>query len=85
MEGRKYIGLKDDQYWRKWDHQSVQTVYAVKVKPAAEVKKSKYQMDYFDIIATMKGDEAAVDFKEWSDIREMVNMKPELEEYSVSK
>ena len=85
LEGRKYIGLKDEQQWRKFDHQSVQTVYAVKVKPAAEVIKSKYQMDYFDIIATMKGDEAAVDFKEWSEIREMVNMKPELEEYGTLK
>jgi ABC-type branched-subunit amino acid transport system substrate-binding protein len=85
LEGRKYIGLKDEQYWRKFDHQSVQTVYAVKVKPAAEVKKSKYQMDYFDIIATMKGDEAAVDHKEWSEIREMVNMSAELDEYGASK
>ncbi|HIJ81248.1 MAG TPA: substrate-binding protein [Desulfuromonadales bacterium] len=84
LEGRKYIGLKDEQYWRKFDHQSIQTVYAVKVKPAAEVKKSKYQMDYFEIIATMKGDEAAVDFMEWSEIRDMVNMKPELEEYGVA-
>ena len=84
LEGRKYTGLKDEQYWRKFDHQSVQTVYAVRVKPAAEVKKSKYQMDYFDIIATMKGEEAAVDFKEWSEIREMVNMKPELEEHGAS-
>lgn len=79
LEGHKYTGLKDEQYWRKFDHQSIQTVYAVKVKPAAEVKKSKYQMDYFDIIATMKGDEAAVDQKEWNEIRDMVNMKPELE------
>lgn len=85
LEGRKYIGLKDEQQWRKFDHQSIQTVYAVKVKPAAEVKKSKYQMDYFDIIATMKGDEAAVDFTEWNEIREMVSMKPELEEYAPSK
>ncbi len=85
LEGHKYTGLKDEQYWRKFDHQSIQTVYAVKVKPAAEVKKSKYQMDYFDIIATMKGDDAAVDFKEWSEIREMVNMKPELEEYGSAK
>jgi ABC-type branched-subunit amino acid transport system substrate-binding protein len=85
LEGRKYIGLKDEQYWRKWDHQSVQTVYAVKAKKAAEVKKSKYELDYFDIIATMKGDEAAVDFKEWSEIRDMVNMKPELEEHQSAK
>ena len=81
LEGRKYTGLKDEQYWRNWDHQSVQTVYAVRGKPAAEVNKSKYKMDYFDIIATMKGDEAAVDYKEWSEIREMVNMKAALEEY----
>lgn len=85
LEGRKYTGLKDQQYWRKFDHQSVQTVFAVKVKPAAEVKKSKYQMDYFDIIATMKGDEAAVDFEEWKEIREMVNMNPELDEFGASK
>jgi ABC-type branched-subunit amino acid transport system substrate-binding protein len=85
LEGHRYTGLKDEQQWRKFDHQSIQTVYAVKVKPAADVKKSKYQMDYFDIIATMKGEEAAVDFAEWSEIREMVNMKPELEEYSASK
>jgi ABC-type branched-subunit amino acid transport system substrate-binding protein len=85
LEGHKYTGLKDEQQWRKFDHQSVQTVYAVKVKPAADVKKSKYEMDYFDIIATMKGEEAAVDFKEWSEIREMVNMKHELEEYGAAK
>lgn len=85
LEGHTYTGLKDPQTWRKFDHQSVQTVYAVKVKPAAEVKKSKYQMDYFDIIASMKGDEAAVDYTEWSEIREMVNMKPELEGYSPAK
>lgn len=85
LEGHKYTGLKDGQQWRKFDHQSVQTVYAVKVKPAAEVRKSKYEMDYFDIIATMGGEEAAVDFKEWSEIREMVNMKHELEEYAVAK
>ncbi|OGU13741.1 MAG: branched-chain amino acid ABC transporter substrate-binding protein [Geobacteraceae bacterium GWC2_53_11] len=85
LEGRKYVGLKDEQQWRKFDHQSVQTVYAVKVKPAAEVKKSKYQMDYFNIIATMNGEEAAVDFKEWSEIRDMVNMKHELEEYGSEK
>jgi ABC-type branched-subunit amino acid transport system substrate-binding protein len=85
LEGHKYTGLKDEQQWRKFDHQSIQTVYAVKVKPAADVKKSKYQMDYFDIISTMKGDDAAVDFKEWSDIRKMVNMKPELEEYNPAK
>jgi len=81
LEGHNYIGLKDEQQWRSWDHQSVQTVYAVKCRPAAEVKKSKYQQDYFEIINTMKGDLAAVDFKEWSSIRDMIGMKPVLDEH----
>ncbi|MBK5275492.1 MAG: substrate-binding protein [Desulfuromonadales bacterium] len=85
LEGHSYIGLKDEQQWRAWDHQSLQTVYAVKCKPAAEVKKSKYQQDYFDIINVMKGEEAAVDRKEWNEIREMVGMKHELDEFSEKK
>ena len=30
LEGHTYTGLKDPQQWRAWDHQSLQTVYAVK-------------------------------------------------------
>jgi branched-chain amino acid transport system substrate-binding protein len=82
LEGHRYVGLKDEQYWRPWDHQSVQTVYAVMCKPAAEVRKSKYQQDYFTIINVMKGDDAAVDFKEWSAIRDVVGMKPVLDEHN---
>jgi ABC-type branched-subunit amino acid transport system substrate-binding protein len=81
LEGHKYVGLKDDQYWRKWDHQSVQTVYAVKCKKTEEVKASKYGQGNFTIINVMKGDEAAVDFEEWNSIRDMVGMKAPLEEY----
>lgn len=81
LEGHTYVGLKDSQYWRAWDHQSVQTVYAVRCKPAAEVKRSRYMQDFFEIINVMKGDDAAVDFKEWGEIREMVGMKAVLDEY----
>jgi hypothetical protein len=31
----------------------------------------------------MKGDEAFVDKKEWNEIREMVGMKPELDEFHI--
>ena len=85
LEGHSYTGLKDEQQWRAWDHQSIQTVYAVKCKPAAEVKKSKYQQDYFDIINVMKGEAAAVDRIEWTEIRDMVGMKSELDEFSDGK
>ncbi len=81
LEGYRYTGLKDEQQWRSWDHQSIQTVYAVKCKSAADVVKSKYQQDYFTIINVMKGEEAAVDYAEWKDIREMVGMKEELDEF----
>ncbi len=80
LEGHKYTGLKDEQYWRPWDHQSVQTVYAVKCKPAAEIKKDKYQEDYFEIINTMKGDDAAIGQKEWADVRAKVGLPASLEE-----
>jgi ABC-type branched-subunit amino acid transport system substrate-binding protein len=85
LEGHTYTGLKDQQQWRSWDHQSIQTVYAVKCKPASEVKKSKYQQDYFTIINVMAGEEAAVDRAEWTEIREMVGMKATLDEYSGDK
>lgn len=85
LEGHKYIGLKDEQYWRPWDHQSVQTVYAVKCKPATEVRKSKYQQEHFEIINVMKGDDAAVDFREWSEIRNAVGMPSTLDEYREAK
>ena len=81
LEGHKYIGLKDEQYWRPWDHQSIQTVYAVRCRPAADVKKSKYQMDYFDIINVMKGEDAAVTRKEWTEMRDTIGMPSTLEEY----
>lgn len=84
LEGHHYVGLKDEQYWRDWDHQSVQTVYAVKCKPAAEVRKSKYQQDYFDIINVMQGDAAAVGFIEWSEIRNAVGMPSALDEFHQS-
>lgn len=82
LEDHPYIGVKDQQVWRGWDHQSIQTVYAVKCKPAADVRKSRYQQDYFSIINVMKGEEAFVDRQEWTEIREMVGMKPQLEEYT---
>ncbi len=80
LEGHKYIGLKDEQYWRPWDHQSVQTVYAVKCKPAADVMKDKYHEDYFEIVGSLKGDDAAIGQKEWTDIRTKVGVPATLEE-----
>ncbi|TAN41985.1 MAG: ABC transporter substrate-binding protein [Nitrospirae bacterium] len=80
LEGHKYIGLKDEQYWREWDHQSVQTVYAVKCKPAAAVKNSKYGLDFFEIISTMKGEDAAIKLNDWTAVRSRVGAPAVLED-----
>ena len=80
LEGHKYTGLKDEQYWREWDHQSVQTVYAVKCKPAAEVKSSKYGLDFYEVLATMNGEDAAVKKDEWVAVRAKVGAPSTLEE-----
>jgi branched-chain amino acid transport system substrate-binding protein len=65
LEGRSYTSLKDVQTWRDFDHQSVQTVYVVKGNPPEVVDKDKYRMDYFDVIDSMSGEEAAMSRKEW--------------------
>lgn len=79
LEGHKYTGLKDEQVWRAFDHQSVQTVYAVKGKKADVVKKDKYQLDYFEIINEMKGDDAAITFAEWTAVRAKVGLASTLD------
>jgi branched-chain amino acid transport system substrate-binding protein len=69
LEGNKYTHLKDEQQWRYFDHQNIQTVFAVKCKPASHVVNSKFQEDYFEIIDSMPGTKAARTFKEWSKAR----------------
>lgn len=79
LEGHEYTMLKDAQTWRDWDHQSIQTVYAVRCKPADEVKKDKYELDYFEILNEMKGEEAFVTRDEWNAARQAAGKPTELE------
>lgn len=79
LEGHRYTMLKDEQYWRAFDHQSVQTVYAVRGKKAEDVRKDKYQLDYFDVIYEMKGDDAAIPYEEWSAVRAKVGLPATLD------
>ncbi len=65
LEGYRYSFLKDEQEWRSFDHQNVQTVYAVKSKPRDEVTADEYRGDYFEIVRSMSGDEAAQSEAEW--------------------
>jgi len=65
--------------WRDFDHQSVQTVYAVKCKAADEVKADKYGLDYYEIISELSGDQAVVTRQEWEDTRAAAGLPTHLE------
>lgn len=65
LEGHRYSLLKGPQQWRAFDHQNVQTVYAVRVKPRAEVMKDPFKQDYFEIIGKLDGAQAAQTLEEW--------------------
>jgi ABC-type branched-subunit amino acid transport system substrate-binding protein len=79
LEGHKYTSLKDEQLWRDFDHQTIQTVYAVKCKSAADVKKSKFKQDYFEIMKKMDGDRAARSKERWLRIRKAKGKPTELD------
>lgn len=66
LEGHSYRLLKDEQTWREFDHQSVQTVFAVRCKPAPEVMKDRFKLDYFEIIDSLPGEAAARTREEWN-------------------
>lgn len=79
LEGHEYALLKDAQQWRKFDHQSIQSVFAVKCKPQKEVLKDKFNQDYFEIINELSGEEAAQTFDEWKQVRQEAGKSVELE------
>ena len=69
LEDHEYQLLKDKQVWRGFDHQSVQSVYTVRCNPAEQVLKDKYHLDYFSIIDSIPGEEAAITRAEWNTAR----------------
>ena len=79
LEGHRYTALKDEQYWRAFDHQSVQTVYAVRCKPEAEVLKDKFKQDYFEILASLGGEDAFRTHDEWLSFRQAAAKPADLE------
>jgi len=79
LEDHHYTFLKDKQWWRPFDHQSLQTVYAVKGKPQKEVLKDKYQEDFFEIINSISGAEAVKTLEEWNEERRKTDKPLELE------
>jgi branched-chain amino acid transport system substrate-binding protein len=79
LEGHEYALLKDRQRWRDFDHQSVQTVYAVRGKPQEQVRSDRLKLDYFEIIGRLAGEQAAQTRQEWNAVRRAAGKPIELE------
>lgn len=73
LEGHSYELLKDRQLWRKFDHQNIQTVFAVKGKARDIVIEDRYNEDFFEIIDKLPGDKAARTLEEWRAVRKAAN------------
>lgn len=65
LEGHSYTHLKDQQTWRAFDHQNVQSVYVVRSRPRNDILKSHLHEDFFEILTRLPGDEAVQTFDEW--------------------
>lgn len=79
LEGHRYQLLKDEQTWRGFDHQSLQTVYVVRCKTRDEVVKNKYNLDYFEIIDSLPGHLTARTHREWREVRRAAGKPTRLE------
>ena len=79
LEGHSYSLLKGEQQWRAFDHQNVQSVYVVKVKPRDQVMKGAQRQDYFDIIHQLDGQHAAPSLAEWQAERRATGQPPTLQ------
>ncbi len=79
LEGHEYQSLKDKQVWRSFDHQSVQTVYAIKCKPKVKVLKDKFKLDFFEILHSLPGKDACQTRDEWNAVRTSAGKPAHLE------
>ncbi len=69
LEGHKYSLLKDTQEWRAFDHQNVQSVYVVRMKPRSEVLEDEYRSGFYEILGTVEGVDAARTLSQWQQVR----------------
>jgi ABC-type branched-subunit amino acid transport system substrate-binding protein len=79
LEGHRYSLLKGEQQWRAFDHQNLQTVYAVRVKHRDEVFKDPLKQDYFEIVDRLDASTALPSEADWQAERRAAGKPPTLQ------
>lgn len=69
LENHRYSLLKGPQQWRAFDHQNVQSIYAIRVKTRSQIMQDPLKQDYFEIIHQMSGEAAAQSHDDWQQER----------------
>ncbi len=85
LEDHTFSLLKDEQLWRSFDHQNVQTVYVIKCNTAKQVRQDKYKLDYFQILERFPGKDVVQTQAEWERARRDVGRAINLERLSGEK
>lgn len=65
LEGYRYTGLKDEQQWRAFDHQNLQTLYVIQGKPRNEILKDKFRSDFFEVVDQLSAKDGAMPQEQW--------------------
>lgn len=73
LEGHRYTLLKDEQEWRAFDHQNVQSVYVIRSRPRLDILQTHLHEDYFDILLQLPANEATPTRVEWEAQRRSAN------------
>jgi ABC-type branched-subunit amino acid transport system substrate-binding protein len=69
LEDHRYTLLKGPQQWRAFDHQNMQSIYAVRVRTRSQIMQDPLKQDYFEIIHRMSGETATPSHDEWQQER----------------
>lgn len=79
LEGHRFTLLKDEQQWRDFDHQCLQTVFLIQCKSKCEVLRDPLKLDYFDVLASFPAEQVARSRELWKALREAASLSPNLE------
>ncbi len=85
LEDHTFSLLKDEQMWRSFDHQNVQTVYVIKCNTAKKVRQDKFKLDYFHILEQFSGKDVVQTRSEWERARREVGRDIMLERFPGEK